>query len=723
MPGIMILTGLFLLGALPHAAAQYFGSVFHAGSTTADQGNAIARDAAGNLYVTGSFTGTADFDDGAGTVNVGSFGDTDIFVAKYTPGGVLIWAKGMGGSGADEGRSIAVDASGNVFTTGFFNGTGDFDPGPATVSLLTSAGNKDIFVSKLDSSGNFVFARSMGGTFSDYGNDIAVDASGNVLTTGGFTGTADFDPGAGTVNLTSGSGFVSKLDSSGNFVWAKEMGGGGAGIATDASGNVFTTGNFFFTQDFDPGAGTFNLTASGSFADIYVSKLDSNGNFVFAKQMGGDSDDLVSDIAVDASGNVLTTGSFVLTADFDPGAGRASLNSRGNSDIFVSKLDNNGNFVFARGIGSTNADVGSGIAVDASGNVFTTGYFDGIVDFDPGAGRFDLHSRLRTDIYVSKLDGSGNFAFAVSMGGTGTDQGKGIVVDSAGNVFTTGLFNGDADFNPGDEPTGRTSAEGNDIFVSWLRPTPITDFLLDGKQDLVWRHDSGVISFWFMDGINLYSTGSPNPKGTDPSWKISGVGDFNQDGDPDLLWRHDGGAIYVWYQEGGSYVTGNFFNPAQVDPSWKISGLGDFNQDGKPDLVWRHDSGAICVWFMDGTQLLMSTFFNPGQTDPSWKISGVGDFNQDGKPDLIWRHDGGAICVWFMDGINILSSSFFNPAQTDPSWRIIVVGDFNQDTKQDLVWRHDSGALYAWFMDGINLVSGSFFNPGQLDPSWKSPGP
>jgi hypothetical protein len=254
-------------------------------------------------------------------------------------------------------------------------------------------------------------------------------------------------------------------------------------------------------------------------------------------------------------------------------------------------------------------------------------------------------------------------------------------------------------------------------------PPPRLDFNGDGQTDLVWRHDSGVISVWCMKGTGLVSSTFFNPIQTDPSWKISGVGHFNQDGKPDLVWRHDSGAIYVWFMDGINFLSGAFFNPSQADPSWKISGVGDFNADGKPDVVWRHDSGAICVWFMDGINLLSGAFFNPGQTDPSWKISGVGNFNQDGKPDLVWRHDAGAICVWFMDGINLLSNAFFNPGQTDPSWKISGVEDFNQDGKPDLVWRHDSGALYAWFMDGINFLSGSFFNPGQLDPSWKSPGP
>ncbi len=158
--------------------------------------------------------------------------------------GDFVWARAMGGTYWDEGHAIAVDSAGNVYTTGYFRDTVDFDPGPGTYDL-TSAGWADIFVSKLDSGGNFVWAKSMGGPSEDQGWDIAVDGAGNVCTTGYFFETADFDPGPGIYNLTSvgeADIFVWKLDSSGDFVWAKSMGGTewdmGNGIAVEGAGNL-----------------------------------------------------------------------------------------------------------------------------------------------------------------------------------------------------------------------------------------------------------------------------------------------------------------------------------------------------------------------------------------------------------------------------------------------------------------------------------------------------
>ena len=389
--------------------AQTFEWVKSFGGSSDDAGYSTIVDDSGNVYTTGNFAGTVDFDPGAGTANLTSAGDYDIFVHKLDASGNFIWAKAFGGSSYDIGESINVDASGNIYTTGSFEGTVDFDPGAGTANL-TSVGVNDVFVQKLDASGNFIWAKAFGDINSDYGLSITVDTSGNIYTTGSFIGTVDFDPGAGTANLTSAGGidvFVQKLDASGNFIWAKAYGGSsndeGRSTIVDDSGNIYTTGYFAGTVDFDPGAGTVNLTSAGG-NDVFVQKLDASGNFIWAKSFGDSNSDYVRSITVDTSGNIYTTGFFEGTVDFDPGVGTANLTSAGGTDIFVQKLDASGNFIWAKSFGDSYAECGCSITVDTSGNVYTTGYFAGTVDFDPEAGIANHTSAGCADIFVQKMN-------------------------------------------------------------------------------------------------------------------------------------------------------------------------------------------------------------------------------------------------------------------------------------------------------------------------------
>ncbi len=488
---VFLLTGVLPVQAGALASPLYAnGDLLWAkgmGGAGYDVGKNIAVDSNHNVYTIGFFSGIVDFDPGAGTFNLTSRGSDDIFISKLDSNGALVWAKSVGGTGYDEGKNIVVDLNGNIYTTGLFSGTVDFDPGPGTFNM-TSTGfyGGDIFVSKLDSNGDFVWANSMGGV--NGGADvysIVVDSSSNVLITGYFIGTVDFDPDmVGTYNVTSAGVydiFISKLDSNGDFVWARSMGGTNndmsRGITVDSNNNIYTTGDFQDTADFDPGVGNFNLISAGG-SDIFVSKLDSNGEFVWAKSMGGGAGfDVGRDIAVDLIGNVYTTGDFYGAADFDSGVGTFSLISAGSSDIFVSKLDGNGDFVWAKSMSGMDDGEGSGIALDSSNNIYVTGSFKATVDFDPGAGTFNLTSAGLWDIFVSKLDGNGDFIWAKSIGGTDSDGIYGVAVDSIGDVYTTGYFISTVDFDPGVGTFNLISAGGSDIFIFKLRvdtPTVIS---------------------------------------------------------------------------------------------------------------------------------------------------------------------------------------------------------------------------------------------------------
>ncbi|MCX6190547.1 MAG: SBBP repeat-containing protein [Bacteroidetes bacterium] len=461
----LLILPLILLNA--YAFGQNFAWAKGMGGSSNEIGYSIAVDKIGNVYTTGYFNSTMDFDPGNGIYNLTPTGSFDIFISKLDATGNFIWAKIMGGVDMDVAYSICIDDSGNVLTTGEFWGTADFDPGVGVFSLTAPGAIGGNFISKLDSSGKFIWAKSFIGYYSS-GLSISVDVLGNVFTTGEFAMTVDFDPGNGTFNMTSTGTdiFISKLNSFGDFIWAKRMGGNsvnyGNSIVIDENGNVYTTGLFNGSTDFDPNSGTYNLTGND---DLFISKLDSSGNFVWAKRMGGNGVDQGLSIAIDTFENVYTTGGFGMACDFNPGIGTYTLTSAGSDDIFISKLDSSGNFIWAKRIGANGSDFGSSIKLDKAGDVYISGSFQGTVDFDPNGGTSDLISSGGDDIFVLKLDSSGTFVWAKKLGGPGQDIGLSIVLDKSRNVYATGVFQLTDDFDPDTGIYNLTSQGAYDIYV------------------------------------------------------------------------------------------------------------------------------------------------------------------------------------------------------------------------------------------------------------------
>jgi hypothetical protein len=465
--------GLCLASFLPAQTFQWAKSM---GGSQDEKGYNVAFDSQGNVYAVGQFSGTADFDPGAGTFNLTSLGATDIFVVKLNAIGGLIWAKQMGGSSNDYAHGLAVDASGNVHVTGYFYSLADFDPGPGTVAF-TAAASADAYVVKLDSNGNLVWAKQFAGNDSDKGMAITVDGSGNVYTTGNFIYTCDFDPGPATANLTANGtihdAFISKLDVNGNYVWAKRLGGAwsdyGYAIALTSNSELIIVGEFEGTADFDPGTGTYNLTTSGFNPDAFICRLSAAGALVWAKGVGDSGFDRGRTLALDASDNIYCGGTFGFTVDFDPGAGTSNLTANGSYDGFILKLNSSGNFVWAKAIGGSGTGEGvRGFSLVPSG-LFYTGEFTGTVDFNPNGGTNNLTAVGTQDAYVAKLDLSGNYVSAFGIGGAGGYAiGTAIMASSSGTVYTSGYYQASVDFDPGAGVTSYTSAGLGDVWIQKL---------------------------------------------------------------------------------------------------------------------------------------------------------------------------------------------------------------------------------------------------------------
>ncbi len=479
-----LLLSTILLTLFSSVQSQTFGWAKQLGGTASDLCRDVTTDAAGNVYTTGSFQGTVDFDPGAGTANLTSAGGTDIYISKFDASGNYVWALRIGGTTGDEGNGIALDAAGNIYLTGYFRGTVDFDPGAGVVSLANSAG-ADVFVLKLDATGAFTWVKQIGGNSSDHqGNRITVDGAGNVYTTGKFIGALDFDPGAGTVTLgvaasTMPQYYIQVLNSVGDYVWAKFIGNSnstamGFDIEVNSAGEVYTCGYFQSTGlDFDPSNASAVMSSLNY--DIFVNKWSTTGAYLWAKKMGGPNNDEGLGLVLDQSGNVYTTGFFYNTGDFDPSGATANLVSAGAGDIFISKLNASGNYMWAKRFGGSGDDYGYAMCVDGQGAIYSTGFFNGTADFDPGTGTANLIANAGRDAYISKLDANGNYAWGFQLSGTADETGWGIAASASGDIYTGGYFSATSDFDPTSGTTNLTPFGSNDAFIQKMNQclTPV----------------------------------------------------------------------------------------------------------------------------------------------------------------------------------------------------------------------------------------------------------
>ncbi|MEO6453236.1 MAG: T9SS type A sorting domain-containing protein [Ginsengibacter sp.] len=389
---------------------------------------------------------------------------------------IFQWAKSFVGQtiAADEGLSIAQDPLGNILVAGAMRSDIDFDPGPGSY-VLNSFSAEDIFITKLDPLGNFLWAKQIVANSWDEARAVVTDAAGNVYVTGRFaTGTSvDFDPGPGTFLLTPSTSniesYILKLDPNGSFLWAQKIGGDGGdygfGISIDGGGNIVLGGSFGGTVDFDPGPGDFSLTAAGGQA-VYVLKLDGNGNFIWARNLGSAS--FSYGLTIDNSNNVITCGYFSGVGDFDPGAGVFNLTADANTDMFISKLDANGNFVWAKRIGGPVNDAAYGaLATDAAGNVFMATPFQGTLDIDPGAAVFNITSNGNFDAMLVKLTAAGDFVWGKRWGATSIDEAYSLDTDADGNVYVGGSCSGSVDFDPGPAEFFLNGGSGDGCIVKY----------------------------------------------------------------------------------------------------------------------------------------------------------------------------------------------------------------------------------------------------------------
>ena len=397
----------------------------------------VAIDSSDNIYITGTSEGTNIFGK-----NVTSGTTRDIFVAKLNSSGVVKWVYTAGGTGADRGRKIALDSSGNIYVAGYYENTVDFGGGN-----ITSNGSWDAFLLKLNSSGTFQWVKSYGASNNDLGRDVAIDSNDNIYLTGNFRGTVDFGGGDVSSNpSTNAYIFLVKFNSSGVFQWVYTAGGTGVddvrSLALDSSDNPYITGSFQSTVNFGGG----NTTAANT-NDLFILKLNSSGAYQSIYTSNIDTSQKAKGLFIDSSGNVYATGTFKNTVNFGGGEVISS-----DQDIYLLKLNSSLAFQWVKRFagyqnGSLSTALGAAVTVDEDGNVYSVGQISGTYNL----GGIMQVSGGNKDAFIVKHDASGTFQWSKTLGGGSSmdsyDKAQDIVIDSNGFIITVGQISGNTDFS------------------------------------------------------------------------------------------------------------------------------------------------------------------------------------------------------------------------------------------------------------------------------------
>jgi hypothetical protein len=368
-----------------------------------------------------------------------------------------LWAESAGGTNSDYANAVAADASGNICLAGYF--------GSPTITfgsdILTNTGMDDVFLVKYDASGNVLWAKSAGGTNSDYANSVAVDASGNIYLAGYFASPTITFGSTTLTNAGSYNIFLAKYDANGNVLWATSAGGTTSdfvnSVAVDTSGNPYVAG-WFNSSAIIFGSYTLTNMGAGS-SDMFLVKYDASGNVLWANSAGGAEFDFATSVAADISGNTYAAGVFGSSSIT---FGSYTLTNEGSRDVFLVKYDAGGNVLWAKSAGGTDWDVANSVAVDASGNIYMAGYFFSTT--------FTFGSDILTnagedDVFLAKYDASGNVLWAKSAGGTGSDEASSVAADSFGNIDMTGYFSSSA-ITFGSYTLTNAAAGDRDIFIA-----------------------------------------------------------------------------------------------------------------------------------------------------------------------------------------------------------------------------------------------------------------
>lgn len=468
---------------------------------------------------------------------------------------------------------VEVDSFGNSYVVVSFTQSTDADPGVAFVEVF-SQGHRDFLISKFAEDGSFLWSIAIGGAGEDHVRDMAIDPNGNIYLCGSFEGVVDFDPGIGVYNLTcpntNEDGFVIKLDGSGTLMWAYNLNDSdysfAKSIGIDSNGHITVGGDFRSVVDFDFGSGNFQVTTEGGF-DIYLLQMDEFGNFLWVRTFGNSESNSMRKLAVDYHSGNCYMGSPYYPIDFDPGFNEHYLVDDGFLEMVVTKLDGQGNFLWARGLkaGAMSSVNFMEMGVTLNDEVYVCGDAHGTVGFDLELPDYYITANGGCDALIFKLDPTGQLNWIHSFGGSACDRAWGLAIDEFGGVYLTGAFLDTIDFDPSDAVYEVAPNGVGDVFISKF----------NAVGEFGWAYSLGSMAFEEGGDITI-----------DKSNSIYACG----------------------YCSDNEYV--GIFDPVDIDPTETTFNI--YNPNGGPYLIKLTQSD---LGFVTNLQdVIFSLYPNPAQT-------------------------------------------------------------------------------------------------------------
>jgi len=452
----------FLMLINTSTSAQELEWIYKIGGVTAEYGKGLAVDLDENIYDISNFMGTVTV---ANNLSFTTRGTDDILIRKSSSTGILQWVKQIGSKGQDISYDVATDFAENVYVVGTFSDSLFLD---SMFILEGSSGLPVSFIIKLNTEGTLLWARKFSSDVSVIAKSVTAGAQEELVITGTFEGMATF---GSELSIASNGGndiFIVKLNgNTGIPIFIRRIGSSDHDYlhehTRDKLNNIFLIGDFRQMIDLDPGFGESIHNTKG-LTDIFLLKMSTSGDFLWAKTYGGTGVDYGHSVITDGSGNVIITGQFSENVRF--GSTLQVVQSKGGTDVFLTKLDENGNTLWVNSYGDTANDQGNKVIVNNTGIIYLAGLFRGRVDFDPSFSyNNSSESRGGADAFVALYNQDGSYNDHYSIGGIANEQINDMALKFNGELISTGGFGAIVDFEPGSSETNIFSTGGLDAFL------------------------------------------------------------------------------------------------------------------------------------------------------------------------------------------------------------------------------------------------------------------